>query len=254
MAVSGPIGRTIADLRLGLAAMAAADARDPWWVPAPLEGPPVGRRAALCVRPGGLAVVPEVEAALRDAARRLQAAGWTVDEIEDTPSLHEATDLQVKLWLGEGFPALADAITREGDPGALAMLAGMRAQAEALPPDVVAQTLLRRASLTRKWLLFLERHPVLLLPASAELPFPDGLDMESPATFERVWRAQLTQSGLPLMGLPGLVISIGLAGRAPVGVQVTAGRYREDLCLLAGEAIEAGGVPPAPIDPVLDGA
>ena len=39
----------------------------------------------------------------------------------------------------------------------------------------------------------------------------------------------------------------------PVGVQVTAGRYREDLCLLAGEAIEAGGVPPAPIDPV-DGA
>ena len=254
MAVSGPIGRTVADLRLGLAAMAAADARDPWWVPAPLEGPPAGRRAALCVRPGGLAVVPEVEAALRDAARRLQAAGWTVEEIEDTPSLHEATELQIKLWLGEGFPALADAITREGDPGALVMLAGMRARAETLPPDVVAQALLRRASLTREWLLFLERHPVLLLPASAELPFPDGLDMESPAAFERVWRAQLTQSGLPLMGLPGLVVSTGLTGRAPVGVQVTAGRYREDLCLLAGEAIEAGGVPPAPIDPVPDGA
>ena len=28
------------------------------------------------------------------------------------------------------------------------------------------------------------------------------------------------------------------------------GRYREDLCLLAGEAIEAGGTPPMPVDPV----
>ena len=34
------------------------------------------------------------------------------------------------------------------------------------------------------------------------------------------------------------------------GVQVVAGRFREDLCLRAGEAIEAGGVPPAPIDPI----
>ncbi len=254
MAVSGPIARTVADLRLGLAAMAAADARDPWWVPAPLEGPPAPRRAALCVRPGGLAVVPEVEAALRDAARRLEAAGWAVEEIEDTPSLHEATDLQIKLWLGEGFAAFADAVTREGDPGALATLAGVRARAKALPPDVVAQSLLRRAGLTREWLLFLERRPVLLLPVSAELPFPDGLDLESPAAFDRVWRAQLTQSGLPLMGLPGLTVSTGLAGRAPVGVQVVAGRYREDLCLLAGEAIEAGGVPPAPIDPIFDAA
>lgn len=249
MAVSGPIARTIADLRLGLAAMAAADARDPWWVPAPLEGPPAPRRAALCVRPGGLAVVPEVEAALRDAARRLEAAGWTVEEVADTPSLHEATALLIKLWLGEGFPALADAIKREGDPGALAMLAAMGAEAGALPPDAVVQALLRRAGLTREWLLFLERHPVLLLPVSAELPFPDGLDLD-PAGFERVWRAQPTQSGLPLMGLPGLTVSTGLVGRTPVGVQLTAGRYREDLCLLAAEAIEAGGVPPAPIDPV----
>jgi amidase len=36
----------------------------------------------------------------------------------------------------------------------------------------------------------------------------------------------------------------------PVGVQVVSGRFREDLCLSAGEAIEAGGTPPSPIDPV----
>jgi len=41
-----------------------------------------------------------------------------------------------------------------------------------------------------------------------------------------------------------------LVGKVPVGVQVVAGRFREDLCLAAGEAIEAGGVPVSPIDPV----
>ena len=33
----GPIARTIDDLRLGLLAMSRPDARDPWWVPAPLH-------------------------------------------------------------------------------------------------------------------------------------------------------------------------------------------------------------------------
>ena len=33
-AVSGPLARSIADLRLALAAIAAGDVRDPWWVPA----------------------------------------------------------------------------------------------------------------------------------------------------------------------------------------------------------------------------
>jgi len=64
-----------------------------------------------------------------------------------------------------------------------------------------------------------------------------------------VWEAQLTQTGLPLMSLPGLVVSTGMVGKSPVGVQLISGRYREDLLLAAGEAIEAGGVPPSPIDP-----
>jgi amidase len=51
------------------------------------------------------------------------------------------------------------------------------------------------------------------------------------------------------MGLPCLAVATGLVGSVPVGVQVVAGRFREDLCLAAGEAIEAGGIPPAPIDP-----
>jgi amidase len=91
---------------------------------------------------------------------------------------------------------------------------------------------------------------VLLMPESAELPFPDQLDRKDATSFARVWQAHLTHIAHPFLGLPGLTVSTGLVGRAPVGVQVVSGRFREDLCLAAGEAIEAGGTPPAPIDPV----
>src|SRR6202048_1843252 len=37
-AVSGPLARSVGDLRIALAAMSGKDVRDPWWVPAPLGG------------------------------------------------------------------------------------------------------------------------------------------------------------------------------------------------------------------------
>jgi amidase len=55
----------------------------------------------------------------------------------------------------------------------------------------------------------------------------------------RLRQFRLPQIGLSYLGLPALTVSTGLLGRTPVGVQIVAGRYREDLCLAAGEAIEA---------------
>lgn len=249
-AVSGPLARTIGDLRVALAAMSARDVRDPWWVPAPLEGPVMPKRAALCLQPDGLQTAPEVKAALADAGKRLERAGWSVEEIADTPPLREAAELQTKLWLGDGFEAQLAAAEREGDPGALACLRGNRAKVFPFDAAAFSRALTRRATLVREWSEFLENYPVLLIPVSAELPFPDQLDMRDEASFTRVWQAQLTQIAIPFMGLPGLTVSTSLVGRIPVGVQVVAGRFREDLCLSAGEAIESFGMPVSPIDPV----
>src|SRR3954463_11810583 len=80
-AVSGPLARTIGDLRVALAAMSGKDVRDPCWVPAPLEGPPMPKRAALCLHPDGVETVAEVKAAVMDAGERLRRAGWVVEEI-----------------------------------------------------------------------------------------------------------------------------------------------------------------------------
>ncbi|MDM0041135.1 amidase family protein [Variovorax sp. J22G21] len=250
MAMSGPIARTVHDLRLGLAAMAAPDARDPWWCPAPLVGPDAPRTVALCLRPDGLDTQPEIVSALRDAADRLRDAGWTVDEVDALPPIRDALDSQVVLWMGDGYEAMVRAAEREGDRGAITALAGQAGLAQGITAAQLSAALVKRATITRLWQMFLERYPVVLLPVCAELPFAADLDLQGPVAYARVWQAQLTMIGLPLTGLPALTVSTGMVGKSPVGVQLVAGRFREDLCLAAGEAIEARGVPPMPIDPV----
>src|SRR5664279_355128 len=180
-AVSGPLARTIGDLRIALAAMSGKDVRDPWWVPAPLEGPAMPKRAALCLQPDGLETSAEVKAAVADAGKRLERAGWIVEEVA-TPPLREAAELQTRLWLGDGYEAQLAAAEREGDPGALACLRGNKTKVFPFDAAAFSKTLTRRATLTREWLQFFETYSVLLMPVSAELPFPDGLDLRDDAS------------------------------------------------------------------------
>ncbi|RDS86101.1 amidase family protein [Dyella psychrodurans] len=250
MSASGPMARTIQDITLGLSVMSGADLRDPWYVPLPLDGPVMPRRAALCLRPGGMSIAPEVEAALWDARDRLVDAGWQVEEIDDTPSVTEAAEIQEQLWLGDGFANLIASVERDGDPGARAVVDGVRDRVAALTPDAVARALVRRATAVREWQLFFARHPVLLVPVSAELPFPDDLDLQGREGFQRVWDAQLLLRAFPAVGLPGLSVATGSVNGTPVGVQIVSARFREDLCLRAGADIEARGERVVAIDPV----
>jgi amidase len=248
MAVSGPLARTVADLRLALAAMSARDVRDPLWVPAPLQSAPARRRVALTVDPDGLDVDAAVEQALGDAARRLDGAGWAVEEVR-CPSFREPARLQLLLWLTEFRRGGGAMIDREDDPDAAFVYHELDGMCPPCDVNGLLDALQQRIGLVRQWQHFLEQYPIVLCPVSAELPFPDLLDVESPQSFRRVFEAQLTQVGLPPLGLPGLTVSTGLAGDAPVGIQLIAGRFDEDRLLEAGRAIEAGGCPPSPVDP-----
>jgi amidase len=249
-AVSGPLARSIADLGAMLVAMSARDARDPGWVPAPLDGPRAPKRAVLCLRPDGMETAPEVVGTLQDAARRLESAGWTVEETNAVPPMREAAEVQIAMWLGDGYEGMVAAADREGDAGASNLLSRLAGVAKGIDMDAYSRILTRRLTLARLWQQFLERTPVVLMPVSAELPFPDDLDLQGEAGFWRVYAAQMTQIALPALGLPGLSVAMGKIGRSPVGVQVVAARFREDLCLAAGAAIEAG-MPVAAIDPAM---
>ncbi len=235
MAVSGPLARSIADLRLGFAAMAAPDARDPWWCPGVAGDQP--RRAALCVRPEGLATSPSVEAALRATAVALQDAGWTIVETA-IPPLREPARLQALLWLAETRRGMNAAVAKEADPDSSFVYAQMERLCPAPDMNAFQDALQARLGFCREWSLFLERYPVAIMPVSAEPPFPDQADVASPEAFDRIIEAQLTQVGLPLMGLPGLTVATAWVD-APMGVQLVGARGREEWLLQAGAVIEA---------------
>lgn len=248
MAVSGPLARRIEDLRLALQAMSVPDARDPWHVPMPFEGPPLPKRAALCVAPDGMAVQSAVADALRIAAETLRAAGWEVTEI-DPPPLRAAAEAQAVLWLADFRHSVLPALEKEGDPDALFVFEQLERHARPTGFAPLMDALRERVTVTRAWQLFLEDYPVLLLPVSGERPFPDQLDVQSPDAFARVFGAQLTQVALPVTGLPALSVATGFAAGAPMGVQLVGPRFREDILLEAGAALEAAGHKPEPVDP-----
>ena len=249
MAASGPLARSIEDVKLAFKAMSLPDRRDPWHVAVPFEGPDVALRAAVCLRPDGLATCKEVVDALEMSARILRASGWVVDEVDNTPPLAEASQLQLKLWLCDGFDRSMEAAELEGDPGALTVLRRYADLARSVPSNFMSDALTRRATLIREWQAFFARYAICLLPVSAELAFEDGLDQQGDQAFDRVWNAQMTQTGLPFLGLPGLTVTTGMVGSRPVGIQITSDRFREDLCLLAGQAIETESISIIPVDP-----
>ena len=247
-AVSGPIARSIEDLRLALEAMSAASELDPWWVPAPLEQTPAPKRVALCISPDGLEVTAEVENALREAASQLADAGWEVTEI-DSPPMREAMQLQLLLWMSEYQYNGGTAVKQEDDPDANFVYAQLRENCPTPTFESLMEALQQRITLAREWQLFLSMYPVLLCPVSAEPPFPDMLDIESPASFRRVLEAQMTQIALPLMGMPGISVATGSNASAPMGVQLVAARFREDTLFAAATDIEARNAPLEIADP-----
>jgi len=71
-----------------------------------------------------------------------------------------------------------DAVHREGDPGAINFME--RSDKYTGPVDLArySQLLTDRGRQVREWAAFLAQTPLLLLPVSTELPFPDHLDMQ----------------------------------------------------------------------------
>lgn len=250
MSVQGPLARHVADLRLALEAMSAADARDPWWVPAPLAGPalPGPLRVAMTVNCQGVPADPAVVAAVRQAGAWLADAGYVVEEVEP-PSLAEAQELWSLVANDEARLFMWDAVAKFGDEGVRKSFGWMLGSSPVLSHADHLKAFARRSTLLRRWQLFLQQHPLVLCPVSGEPPFPWGWDVESEATMARVLRAQESQFAVPVLGLPALSVPTGTAGALPMGVQLIGPRFREDLLLDAAEVIEQRCPPMTPIDP-----
>ena len=236
MSVQGPIAREVRDVRLGLAAMAEADPRDPLWVPAPLEGPPLPNPIRVAVAECG--AHPAVRAALDEAANVLQNAGYAVEAAEP-PEVERSKEVWFRIIFADFRVTLEESVRRLGSPEINGIVDAYFAMAGGGPEiGTYVRDLAERNRLLREWNLFLEEYPLVLAPVSTEPPFPVNDDLKGPDRVREIFDSLRYTSTVNLLGLPSVAVPTGLHADAPIGVQVVGRRYREDACLDAAEAIE----------------
>lgn len=253
MSVQGPLARSVRDLRLAFEAMSARDARDPWWVPAPLSGPPLPRRVTVVRDPAALGSPPLSAAtarALDDATGWLADAGYQIVD-EAPPGFAAAARLWFDILVPEFRRFMQADFERDGDEGLRRSVRYLADLAPELSADEHLKALARRTTLQRDWWRFLDRVPLVLAPVSAAPPYAAGFDVESPERTRRVWAECSTMMAVPVLGLPAVAVPTGVADGLPAGVQIVGPRFREDACLDAAAAIEArsGMAGRTPIDP-----
>ena len=243
----GPLARTIADARLFLACAQGPDECDVMSLAPALdlseEEEDVsagGLRLALDVDLGCYAVDPEVEAATREAAAAIADAGALVEEV-DLGWTRELADAWVAHWgvyLAAIFGDKLLDFRERMDPRLVAYMdAGL-----AMSAVDFKRLEFVRTDAWKQLAPILERHDALLCPTMSQTARPveeddapyyaefedglyRGLDMTSMFNFV---------SQCPALSVPAGWSSEGL----PIGLQIVARRYQDDLAMRIGGALE----------------
>lgn len=247
--VQGPMGRTVEDVGLMLAALAGPDDRDPSSFPAQAhdyaacargDRPLAGRRMAYSPDLNGLVPVdPEVAHLAREAAHEFEHLGCgVVEDCFDLSGLGEIRSgtraFGMVARYADYLPAFRDVMT----PPLLRQLT------QALDVDVRTITRAERAR-TAYWhrvRRFLELYDYILTPTVGipafrlDQPPPSRL-AGKPLRFRDVF---LFTYAFSVTGLPVAAVPCGFTGDGlPVGLQIVGRRLREDSVLEAAAAYAA---------------
>lgn len=248
MSAQGPLVRSVADARAALEVMSQRDTRDPWWVGAPLVGPkPKGRiKVALAKLPDDMNVAPSVRDALRQAADHLERSGYSVSEVE-VPDINGVWQTWCDIIANETATLQEAAMLKVTSPDFHAAWSGIKAKANTLDLAGWMRATSARNGHIRAWQLFFEQYPVVLAPTTVQpTPGPREDTISTERTLELFWNDLRFISAINVLGLPGAVVPVALHDGKPIGVQLIAGRYREDLALDAAAAIEKRAGPLVP--------
>ena len=234
--VIGPLARHVEDLAFTLPIIAGIDWEDPSAVPAPLgemaEAHLPGIRVALYLDHPGFTPDPDIVAITRAAARALADAGLRVEEV-GPPGLEDVYPTTLDYWR-RPESASPDRWVRGGifDPRQL----GPMTHAED-----VERSLFTWDRLRRRMLPFIAAYPLVLSPAAEKPAMPHGEDPGG-IPYTLTWS---------LVGYPAVVVRAGSsAAGMPIGIQIAAAPWREDLALAAAAAVEralGGWRPPTSI-------
>ncbi|HEY2069456.1 MAG TPA: amidase [Rhizomicrobium sp.] len=237
----GPMSRTVRDSAMLMNVIARPDARDWYSLPreatdyaAELEVPMRGKRIAFSPRLGyAKKVVPEVEALVAAAAKRFEAMGAHVEQV-DPPGGDISETFRNVWWAGAGlllggYPPEKKA---QLDPG----LRKMAEEGAAIPLRTYLEANAARGAYGSAMRQFMEAYDFLLTPSVATPAFDVG--QLSPLEDDgRAWM-QWTPFSFPfnLTQQPAASINCGFtADGLPVGLQIV-GRMFDDMGVLAASA------------------
>ena len=240
MSAQGPLARSVGDVRMALEVMSQRDPRDPWWVAVPLVGPkPKGPiKVALAKLPDDMDVDPSVHAALRQAADDLERSGYRVSEVE-VPDINAVWQTWCDIITNETVVLQEAAMLKVTSSDFHAAWSGIKAGANTLDLPGWMRATAARSTHIRAWQLFFEEFPVVLAPTTVKpTPGPREDTISAERTRELFWNDLRFISAINVLGLPSAVVPVALHDGQPIGVQLIAGRYREDLALDAAAAIE----------------
>jgi amidase len=261
LSVQGPLGRTVADVALGLSVLAGPDPRAPLSLPEhgasftpPVREDLAGLRVAWAPDLGGrIPVDPAVREALAGVPDLVLGLGGGLEEA--CPDLDEADEVftVLRAWLFaaalgpvvDAHPDLVKA-TIHGN-----VAAGRRLSGEDLARAEAAHTRLHVAVAE-----FFTRYDVLLAPTTQVVPF--DVDTEYPTVVDGVTQADylgwmrsctlISATGVPALSLPAGRTPEGL----PVGLQVIGAPQADRQVLEVAHALEHGlgaGSAAARVDP-----
>ena len=228
----GPMARQVEDLSLTLAIIAGPDGHDPAVVPAPLGDPQdvsVGElRVAFYTDNGITSPSPATVSTVQTAASVLADHGAAVAE-ERPQGVSDAERLWRSLYLADGGAWIRQLIHAAGTERLSSALEWMQ-EARPISLTEFTQELSRWNVYRSEMLAFMEPYDVLLCPVSATPATrhddPDGPDF----TYTFVHN---------LTGWPSAVVRCGTSAEGlPIGVQIVARPWREDVALAVAQYLE----------------
>ena len=241
----GPIARYVEDLALILPIIAGVDGRDPAIVPVPLADPDwvelKGLRLAFHTDNGIQTPIQEIIATVLATAKTFSEAGVVVEE-ELPPDIAATYDLFVTGSLrSDGGAWVRLLLERAGTDLNKTSLKHFLTN-PSLPPDEFARLIARWDRFRVRMLSFFDKYDLILSPVNAYPALPHGTARNERAAFSYTMTYNLT-------GWPAVVVRAGTSTEGlPIGVQIIARPWREEMALAAAAYIEqmlGGWQPPA---------
>jgi Asp-tRNA(Asn)/Glu-tRNA(Gln) amidotransferase A subunit family amidase len=246
LGVVGPMARTAADLKVLFEVMQGPDDGDPSSAPVRVRWPERDGLRKLRIGyfedDGRTPVTAETRAAVRTAAEELKRAGFSVE-----PLRPEGLEQARRLWwqfFGIAGGMMLGAMTKGREADLSPMLRQFSSWVAAEPPhtgQTLLDTWIMRDVLRMQVFSQMRQYPILLCPVASIPAFRHG---------ERSWNidGQIVQyldawsytEWFNLLGTPAVAVPVGRSDEGlPIGVQIVARPWEEELVLAVAAELEA---------------